>query len=425
MDSQDTISPHGEAGTGGAEAAESGLTRGSFLASAGVAAAGAAAVASGISLAGPGTARAQGPDDDVAPAPPSVGADIPLTYFGPSPSQVQKELVGPVQLLRSGPIDFDKGTITLPLYKGQLRNGKTVWYVLTDTTDKDNADALGLLHSSKLIYANVGRAARRGRIKKDTSLTFNKGEVDFRPERRLVPGAEPNLFPPTSFQPGAVGDKDYSPLVVIENAGGHVYNAPMVAFDVDASQIEFPNGKVNHRRVHDKVVAISPKEGTVTIELVAGISFAKPIFYLSLDANDALPAAMEGVTLAPGLKDITVGRDDSAFSGIERLFAIINGPRGKGNPQRQGFNSALAGEGKSPLNVVGGIPTVATDYSPLWDVNIGEWTQKAVSKGFRSRVIEEFQILGLVQGGHITGPGGKRFGSSGVIVNCPVVHRFL
>ena len=29
-------------------------------------------------------------DDDVAPAPPSIGAAVPLTYFGPAPSTVQK-----------------------------------------------------------------------------------------------------------------------------------------------------------------------------------------------------------------------------------------------------------------------------------------------------------------------------------------------
>jgi uncharacterized RDD family membrane protein YckC len=56
-------------------------------------------------------------DDDVAPAPPSIGADIPLTYFGPAPSQVQRELIGPFQLLKSGEVDLDEGTITLPLYE--------------------------------------------------------------------------------------------------------------------------------------------------------------------------------------------------------------------------------------------------------------------------------------------------------------------
>ncbi|MBA2297157.1 MAG: hypothetical protein H0W14_03895, partial [Actinobacteria bacterium] len=259
------------------EEARDGLTRRSVLARAGVVGGAALAVPLVGALARPGVALA----DEVAPAPPSIGADVPLTYFGPSPSQVQKELVGPLQLLRTGEIDFKEGTITIPLYKGQLRNGTAVWYVLTDTSDKDNADALGLLHSAKLRYANVGRAARRGRIEKNTSLTFDAGAVDFRPAHAITPGSEPNLFPPTSFQPAAVGDAHYSPLVVIENAGGHVYNAPIVAFGAEAGQIEFPKGDPDYRRVHDKVVRISPKEGTVTLKLIPGFSFAKPVFYLT------------------------------------------------------------------------------------------------------------------------------------------------
>ena len=91
--------------------------------------------------------------NEVTPSPPSIGADVPVTYFGPPPSSVEPELIGPLQLLRSGPIDFDEGTITLPLYRGQMVDtGENVWYVLTDTTDEVNATALGLNHSSKLVY---------------------------------------------------------------------------------------------------------------------------------------------------------------------------------------------------------------------------------------------------------------------------------
>ncbi len=35
---------------------------------------------------------------------------------------------------------------------------------------------------------------------------------------------------------------------------------------------------------------------------------------------------MEDVTLAPKLGNITTGRDDSAFSAVERIFAFANGP---------------------------------------------------------------------------------------------------
>lgn len=365
---------------------------------------------------------------DVAPAPPSIGASVPLTYFGPAPSMVQRELIGPYQLLKAGQVDLNAGTITLPLYQGQVKvNGgsatKEVWYILTDTDDKGNADALGLNWSPKLTYAAQG--ARNATLEKNTTLTFNGGTVDFKPAHMLTSGNAPNPFPPKALQPGSVGDKDYTPLARINNAGNHIYNAPAVAFDVSAKQLNsFCNGNPDYSLVHDKVVKICPEQGTVTIKLTPGFSFARPVLYLSMDASNPLAASMENATFSIKLGAIATGHDDSAFSAVERIFAFINGPTGKDNPQRQGFNSALA-DGLSPLNVLGGIPTIATDYSPMWDLNIGQWTQKAIDNGYRSRMIEEFQILGFVEKGWITGPSGAPYGSAGIIVNCPIVYRFL
>jgi hypothetical protein len=309
-----------------------------------------------------------------------------------------------------------------------MNTDESVWFILTDTTDEGNAIALGLNHSPKLEYADTCRGVRRAIQEQDASLTFDHGTVDFGPERIVVPG-EDAPFPPSEFQPGSVGDEFYSPLVRILNAGNHVYNAPTVASDVSEEELnEMCDGNVDHALVHDSVIAICPRDGTVTLSLVPGFSFAKPVLYLSTESNMELPAALEGATFAPALQDVAVGRDDSAFSAVERIFAMINGPTnvvaGERNPQRQGFTSALRGEG-GPLNVLGGIPTVATDYSPLWDLNLGEWTEAAIANGYRSRVTEEFQILGLVQRGFITGPNGAPYGSSGIIVNCPIVHRFL
>jgi hypothetical protein len=362
-------------------------------------------------------------DDDIVPAPPSVGADIPLTYFGPAPSTVQKELVGPLQLLRSGTLNMNESTITLPLYQGHIQgSGERVWYILTDTTDKGNADALGLNWSPKLAYSAPG--ARVATLLPNATLEFDSGTVDFSPEHRVTSGNSSNPFPPSEAQPGSIGDNNYSPLVLVENTGGNIYNAPIVAFGVNASEINFCDGNPDYSLVHDKVVRICPSEGTVTIRLTSGFSFARPVLYLSTDASVPLAAALENATLAPKLVNIKTGHDDSAFSAVERLFLFANGPTGKGNPQRQGLNSALMGEG-SPLNVLGGIPTIATDYSPLWDLNLGEWTQEAIDNGYRSRLTEEFAILGFVEQGWITGPGGAEYGSVGMIVNCPIVFRFL
>ncbi len=375
-------------------------------------------------------------DDGIPPPPPSIGTTIPPEYFGPMPSGVDKELLGPVKLLRAGNFNASGTEITLPLYKGRMRDGKTVWYILTDTTDQANADSLGLNFSGKLAYSSVGRGARTARLQRDTSLVFDRGTVDFRPERRLVPGSILKPFPPSVTKPGSIGDRYYSPLVRIVNVPGTpVYNAPIVAFGSSAKQISFCKGNVNHAIVHDRVVRICPANGkngrgTVTLKTTPVFSFGRPALYISMEASNAVPATLDEGTLAPGLSDIATGRDDSAFSAIERLFVTINGPRGAENPQRQGLESALtdkAPDGKPlpPLQVIGGVPTIALDYSPLWDLNLGQWTPAAIAAGYRSRLIDEFQVLSLVAQGSITGPGGKPYGSTGIIVNCPIVLRFL
>ena len=272
--------------------------------------------------------------------------------------------------------------------------------------------------------AYLALGARVANLGPNNTLIFENGTVDFSSERQVMPGNE-SAFPPSQANPGSIGDNDYTPLVLVKNTGGQIYNAPIVAFNVDESELAaFCNGDPDYSLVHDKVVSICPQDGTVTLSLTPGFSFARPVLYLSLDANSPLAAALEKATLAPKLGSITVGHDDSAFSAVERIFITANGPTGVDNPQRQGLNSAVMGEG-SPLNVFGGIPTIATDYSPLWDANLGEWTQEAIDNGYRSRVTEEFQVLGLVQDGWITGPSGAPYGSVGIIINCPIVFRLL
>ena len=54
---------------------------------------------------------------EIAPAPASTGADVPVAYFGPAPSSVEPELIGPHQLLTAGQLDLTAGTVKLPLYK--------------------------------------------------------------------------------------------------------------------------------------------------------------------------------------------------------------------------------------------------------------------------------------------------------------------
>jgi hypothetical protein len=367
-----------------------------------------------------------GPGCNLFPAPASIGAAVNLSYFGPPPSETNPSLVGPVQLLKSGKLDATKGTITLPLYQGFLRAGaqgaspKTVWYILTDVNDANVASFLGINYSAKLAFA--ASSARTANFDDQGNLIFDQGTVDFSPQRRVVPGT--NFFPPQTASPGSRADANYNPLVRVVNAGGVMYNAPMIAFDVDASQISFPNGGVDYSKVHDQVVAIDPAQGTVTLNLVNGFSFGRPVWYMTTETSTETTAALEGATFAPGLQRVVLGKDDSFASPVERLFLAINGVSDGGcdNPQRQGIVAAIR-DGHRPNNVLGGIPTIAPDYSPLWEAQPYAWTDDAIARGFRGQLREEFQILTLVEDGILTGPNGSRFGTGTFIVNCPIVQR--
>lgn len=362
---------------------------------------------------------------DLFPAPASIGTAVPLSYFGPPPSTTDPSLVGPVQLLNTGQIDTANGTITIPLYLGYMKgSNKKVWYILTDVDDSGVAAELGLNYSAKMTF--MGPAARTANFNAQGDLIFDKGTVDFSPVRSVVPGPAGAEFPPVSAKPGAIGDANYSPYVQVTNAGGVIYNAPIVAFGVDATQINFPNGSVDYSKVHDEVLAIDPVNMTVTLNLINGFSFGHSVWYISMDASSTLAAAIEHNTYAPLMQQLHLGDDDSFSSPIERIFIATNGPEegGCNNPFRQGLSADLA-DGHRPNNTLGGIPTVALDYSPAWDANLYTWTPDAISAGYRSDLRAEFNVLNLVQSGYLTGLNGQAFGSSGFSINCPIVLRLF
>ena len=365
------------------------------------------------------------PLDEVRPAPAFFKPDLNVITAQPSPSEVNPSFLGPVLLMKQAQVDLEKGTAKLPLRKGRLRSGETVWFVLTDTTDENLANLHGLVYSPKLAYGLTGRAAREATIDPDGTFVFNAGKVDFSPEHSVTPGASPNFFPPKAFQPGSVGDADYSPLVHVKNAAKDViFNAPMLAFNVSEEKLdEFCNGNADHRLTQDKVVAICPRDGTVTLALTLGFTFGKPILYLSTEANDPLVATLEGATYAPALKDVPFALEDaSPGESAERIYVFANGATGRENPQRQGLDSALS-DGRGPLNVLGGIPTINLDYSPLWRLFPAKWTSTAIEHGYRSRLTDAIQIADFQAKGLLTGLDDKELRPVGFIVNCPVVYR--
>jgi len=364
------------------------------------------------------------PLSEIRKAPASIYPDQHTITAQPSPSEVKPEFLGPVVLMKSAHIDLEKGTATLPLRKGRNADGTPVWFIITDTTDENISNLHGVNYAPKLAYALVSNVTRHAKIEKDGTMVFSGGSVDFKPALSIVPGPANAPFPPKSFQPGSVGDDKYTPTVYIDTSGkGLILNAPVVSMASEAELNAMCGGKVDHSKVHDKVVAICPRDETVTLSLTLGFTFDKPIFYLSTEANDPLVASLETATYSPALKEVPFALEDaSPGESAERIVVVVNGPRGIDNPHRQGLESALT-DGRGPLNVLGGIPTINLDYSPYWRLFPAVWTKEAIDKGYRYRITSALQAAELSTRGYLKSLDGGDFRAVGFVVNCPVVYR--
>lgn len=353
-------------------------------------------------------------------------------------------------------VDLDNQYVRLPLHRGE-RNGKTVWYILTDASTQGAADELGLNFAPKLDNAAVGCDAcvQNVTLKAPSENAFGEGTVefegapDFGPSRVLKAG--PTGFPPAEATPGAVGDAKYSPFIRIAGSST-VYNAPIVATGDGPFDVE------KHTNTGERVLAVHPAAKTtgpaqfhgasVDLLFVRGFDSGKPIVYLSPDSDDATTAVLERATYAPALKRAPfTGGDDFLGSVRERIFPFVNGRTGATNPQAQGLSHLIldghAGEdaslanralidalrkGGDALNIQGDFPTLEQNnrrasYSPLWEAQFGEWTDKAIAAGLDRRQTDEFQILNLAatRPDLLTAPGGKPYGSVKAQINCPVI----
>jgi hypothetical protein len=305
-----------------------------------------------------------------------------------------------------------------------------VWYILEDASDSGLAHDLGVNYAPKLANIAIGDPAAVQTVTLGSPTPaqnpFGPAEVhfqgapDFSPTRIAVPG--PTGFPLKSFQPGAVAGPGYSPFIKI--AGSDVvYNAPIIATG------DAPFDVTHHTNTADRVLGIhiaGPSapghfaESWADLLFVKGFDAGEPIVYLSTDAGQPLTAVLERSTYVPALDSAAFnGGDDFLGSSRERLFGFINGQTGANNPQSQGFqhlvldghasedasltNTGLINalrNGGDLLNVFGDFPTLADPrhadaYSPLWDAQLGLWTDKAVKEGLNTRQIDENQVFNL------------------------------
>ena len=286
---------------------------------------------------------------------------------------------------------------TLRTHPAVDADGERASYVITESSDKKDARTRGVNYSPKLANARGTDAVQHGWFDRSGVLHV-EDTVDFAPTRVVTPG--PGGFPPAAAVPGAVGQANYSPLV--ELPGGTVINAPHVM-----------NASGSHDKLAGPIVG-----GTATFNETEGFYDGKDVYYVSFDSSDPGVAALEAVTYAPNLNAAPgLGSNDKATSARSGIAPFANGQTGTANPQRQGLNSALLGEG-SPLNTVQTRPGQKR-YSPLWDVHLSVWSDTAVAAGRNVRQSDFDDIAALAASGTIVGPAGP-WGAVGIIVNCPV-----
>ena len=322
-------------------------------------------------------------------------------------------------------IDITHETVTLPLHKGATRDGRTVWYVVTDSSDQADAKRRGVNYSNKMLNT-LGTAAVQTVKYNDENMLIFEGTVDFGLTRVLVPG--PNGFPPADFAPGAAGDAKYSPLVHIVAAGdkdedrddkahgiGLVLNAPQVANETGKS---------------GSVVAIDYEDKTVTLNMLGGWVDGQFNFYLHTDSSSKLVAALERSTYAPNLDAAPGIASDIPPSSRAAIIPVFNGIRGDDNPMRQGLNSALFGEG-DPFNISQEQPSDPVHYTPIWDVTPVMWTDAAIAAGLRVQLHSQDQVRTQFQAGNLVSPlpgtpnaGLGGLNAIGAISNCPLMVVF-
>lgn len=294
--------------------------------------------------------------------------------------------------------DTENDIASLPVWEARVGSRQGAWasYVVTESSSRTLARRWGVTWSPKLANVADSAAVQEGRFLRGRLVL--EATVDFSPTRVVVPG--PAGFPPDRAEPGAVGAEGYSPLVRLPD--GTVINAPQIA---------------NATGQADKLLALGG--GRASFQETEGFYEGKEVYYVSFDSSDPAIAALEGVTYAPALNAAPGVGDNGRGSARSGIVPFVNGQTGANNPERQGLNSALLGEG-DPLNVIQTLPR-DNDYSPLWDVHATAWTGEAAAAGENTRQTDFETIAELAEDGWATGPDGAPWGAIGAIVNCPVI----
>lgn len=359
-----------------------------------------------------------------------------MTY--PSEADVSvKSVYGVSYKLRNHSTNPAGPIATFPLYKGIDPDGEVVDYIITEASDKEFAETLGVSYAPRM--ANALPAGRQDVTIKEGIIKF-KGKVDFSPKRSVTKGTTNELpltsFPPAAVTPGAKADAEWSGFCRLPS--GIVINAQVISNKTGVHD-RIPHygsiGEDNQNNPYlDKV------KRRVTLQLLDGWSAGnRYFFHIVTESNDPGPAAIELGYYAPRLSKLAIYGQypEGCFLGFS---PNANGPDILGlNDQSnislsQGLN--VGSKNNQEIDPVNCFPfgPKNLNYSPMWDAHISQWTLSAVNSN-KVRIIKGIDDLAtLVANGDITNfIGNPSTGSnsiliaglkpSGLLINCPVISH--
>ena len=347
-----------------------------------------------------------------------------FNIFIPSVTGVDLNLVSDAN--PSGP------TARIPMFRGLDPAGNSVDYIITETSDQEVAELMGIIFAPRQAAAPGSPGTQT--VTLENGIMQFQGTVDFSPTRFVTPG-DPNVpgtpnaitrsaFPPADLSPGAVADAAWSSYVVLPS--GQVLNAQLVA---------------NATGIHDRIPDSGQDDQSnpnldrvnraVVMQLLDGWhDDRRNYFHFVTDASVPDAAAIELGVFAPTLGELPGAGGE--FPGGSRLgFA----PRANGIPDPeglgQGLNISVTDQAIDPVNVFP-IDPLNQLYTPMWDAHIYMWTGDAIDNDERRIVTSIPDLEGLFNEGLVE----NFFPNSGVendfiaglmptnaIINCPVIMQ--
>jgi len=323
-------------------------------------------------------------------------------------------------------------TARIPMFRGLDPNGNSVDYIITEASDQDVAELMGIIYAPRMAVPRGTPGVQD--VTLDNGIMQFVGSVDFSPTRFVTPGdptipGSPNAitrsaFPPADLNPGAVADAAWSSQVMLPS--GLVLNAQLVA---------------NSTGIHDRIPDSGQDDQNnpnldrtnrfVIMQLLDGWQDGRRnYFHFVTDASVPDAAAIELGVYAPTLGLLP---DPGVFPDGTRLgFApSANGiPDPTGN-LGQGLNISSIDQAIDPVNI---FPIQPTDprYTPQWDAHIYMWTGDAIDNDQRRIVTSIDDVRGLFEEGLVenffpnNGPENDFIAGlmpTNAIINCPVIMQ--